>query len=390
MSRLCRTLLGAVLLLAATAASANNPFSFGGDVTVSTPVQGDKVAMGGSVTVQAEIGRDLVATGGEVHVESGIGRDLVAAGGEATLAAPVGRDVAMFAPSIEITAEGKVQRNAKLNGKDVNVRGPIGGKLEIRGDDVLIDSEIGGDVVARTERLELGPHARLMGSLRYASNAELVRDPAAEIHGSIEHNAPDERWERWVSSHSSSADNDADERNWNWTWGGEDLMGNARPWLPFRTYSGGMAIVMVLLISGLFPSYAQRLGATVDTQFGGALVLGLTALIGIPILSVVLMVTVIGIPVAIVLLIAYAFLIALSQAAGAVAFGEVALHRLAPERYHEATLRVLFALGAMILVLTVTHTPVLGGLVAFIVLLTGMGAVLKLMRRSSAPPAPAY
>lgn len=388
MSRLSRTLLGTLLLLAAATAGATDRVSIGGEETVSTPVQGDSVLVGGTVTVQAAISGDLVATAGTVTIDGPIGKSLVAAGGEVTLGASVGGDARMFAGTLEITPAGKVQGNVRMSGKEVNVRGPIVGRLEVRGDSVLIDSVIGGNVVARAEHLELGPNARITGNLRYASNTAVVRDPAAQIQGTLEHNALDARWQSWVRTHSDSADED--ERDWGWSWGGEDLMGGLRSWLPFRTYNGGFAIFIALLIAALAPSYAQRLGGVVDTQLGSAVVLGLVTLIGLPILSVILMITVIGIPVAVVALILYALLIAIAPAASGVAIGDVALRRLAPERYHETTLRVISAVTAMIVMLALTHAPLLGGTVGFVALLTGMGAVLKVMRRSSAQAVPAY
>lgn len=389
MSRLCRTLLGVLLLLAATAAPASDSFSFAGEVNVDTPVNGDKVAFGGTININAEISGDLAVTGGQVHITRAIGKGLLAAGGEVSLAAPVGGDARIFAGTAEITEGAKVEGNARFNGKEVNVRGPIAGRLEVRGEQVLIDSTIGGNVVARADHLELGPNARIMGSLRYAGNTELVRDPAAEVHGSVEHNALDARWQRWVNTHSDDGDEE-DERDWSWTWTGRDFLGGARPWMPSQTYGGGMALFIAFLIAAIAPVYAQRLGAVVDTQLGSAMLLGLVTLIGVPILSVILMITLIGIPVAVVLLIAYALLIAVAQAISGVAFGEVALHRLAPERSHESMVRVLFVVVAMLGLLALGRMPLLGGWVTFLALLTGMGAVLKVMRRSPAPPAPAY
>jgi hypothetical protein len=41
-------------------------------------------------------------------------------------------------------------------------------------------------VVSTAGALELGPQARIAGRLRYASNEEVKRDPAAQVGGGIE------------------------------------------------------------------------------------------------------------------------------------------------------------------------------------------------------------
>jgi hypothetical protein len=394
MSRLCKILLCGLLLLATTANAVSlGGVQIGGDATVTQPVSGDTVLINGKIEVLAEIHGSLKAMGDSVNIQRAIGKDLFAAGRDVTLAAPVAGNARIFSQSIEITPDGKVNGNAALAGQSLQVKGPIGGRLQIGGDDVLIDSAIGGDVDASGTHLQLGPNARISGRLRYSSAAELVRDPASEVQGSIEHTAPDGRWQRWISQRRSYSDSSDDDR---WDWGGPAwLSPGSPPWRSwthpyYRDYGtgfvGGFAILTALLIGALSPGFAQRLGATVSTQWGGAVLLGLAALIGTPIVAVILVVTIIGIPIAVLLGVAWAFLLFLGYAASGVALGDVALHRLAPARYNEAALRILAAALAMVFVIIAARMPVFGGLVSFIATLTGVGAFLMAMRSNNPNP----
>jgi hypothetical protein len=370
------------------AANAAGNLSIGGDTTITTPVQGNSWLVGGKIDIQAGISGDLYATGGTVNIAGAIGKELYAAGGQLTLAAPVAGNARLFGSNVEITANGKVQGDASLAGGTVRILGPIGGRLDLGGQNILIDSTVAGDVHAAVRHIQLGPNARIMGGLRYASAATLDRDPAAEVHGSIEHNAPDSRWQRWVSGHHG------DDAEWDWDWGDGSwpMMGGPQwgSWLhPYHRYGtgflGGFAIFTALLIGALLPGMAQRLGATVDRQWGSAVLIGLLTLIGIPIVAVILVVTIIGIPIALLLVAAWVLLMFLGYAASGVAFGEVALYRLAPARAHEAAVRIIAAVVAMVVVIAASRTPFIGGMVSFVAMLTGIGALL-MQRRAGPPP----
>jgi cytoskeletal protein CcmA (bactofilin family) len=401
MSRLYQALLGALLLLATAANAANlgsDHVVLGGDASVTTPVTGDSVLVGGKIEVRAAVSGNLVATGGKVDILSSIGRDLFAAGGKVTLAGPVAGDARILSGKVEITPEGKIQGNASIAGNSIQVHGPVGGRLELGGDDVLIDSSISGDVDAAGKHVELGPNARIAGRLRYASPLELVRDPAAQVQGSIEHTARSNvRWTHGSWSDHKDRQDDQDDDSWEaqgWPFQGTPLAGPQwRGWLrgPFHHYGtgflGGLAVLTALIIGALLPGLSQRLAATVSTQWGWSVCVGLLALVLTPIAAVILCITIIGIPVAAVLILALLLLMFLGYAASGVAFGELALYRLAPARYNETALRIIAGVLAMIVVVLAARAPFIGGLVSIIATLTGIGALLMQMRRNPPPVA---
>jgi hypothetical protein len=404
MSRLHRTLLGGLLLLLATAVNAGDLSSIhlGGDTIVTTPENGDRVYLGHKIDVQAEIHGNLVATASEVNVQRAISGDLYAAGRHITLGAPVTGSARIFGRQVEISPEARIQGEASLAGGSIHLRAPVGGKLEIGGEDMLIDSSVAGDVEAAGEHLTLGPNARIAGRLRYAGPHELARDPAAEVHGSIEHTTRHVGWSRNFSNggpwswRSDDGDTDSDQ-GWNmdgWPYQGMPFMGGWHRWThPYRAYgmgfTGGLAVLTALLIGALLPGLAQRLAATVSAQWGSSVLTGLVVLVGTPIVAVILCITLIGIPVALVLMAAWGILIFLGYAASGVAFGELALYRLAPARYPEAAMRVIAAALAMIVVIIAARAPLVGGLVSIIATLTGIGALLIAWRGGTPAARPA-
>jgi hypothetical protein len=393
MSRLSQTLLGGLMLAVSAAATAGNfgGLIFGGDTTVTTPIAGDSIIVGGHIEVLAEIGGNLVATGGEVDIRKSIGKDLVAAGGTVTLAAPVLGNARAYASSVEITSDAKVGGNADFAGDHVRISGPIDGRLKAAGDDIEIDTTVNGDVDVIADHIALGPNAHVNGRLRYTTSSELQRDPAAQVNGAVERtlrgSGGPHNWRRWSRDSSIS-----DDSFGNWPIAG--WQNSIREWKDSYAHRGlgwlgGTCIVIALLIGALLPGLTRGLGATVSSQWGWSVFLGLLVLVCTPILVTILVITIIGIPIALLVIAASFLLLFLGYIASGVALGDIALHQLAPARYNDAASRILAAVLAMAIVIAAARAPVVGGLVSIVAMLTGCGALLMQMRRGSSAAQPA-
>lgn len=385
MSRLCRFLLCG-LMLVATAASANDrngPHLFvGGDRTLTTPVDGDATIMAGNIAVLARVSGKLIAMGGDVDIKAPIGGDALVAGGTLSLAAPIGGDVRAMGGTVEVASGAHISGNASLAADHVHVGAPIDGNLEVGGNDIVIDSTVNGDVDATGDHIALGPNARINGRLRYTSSGELQRDPKAQVNGAIDRTSRviSHGWRRWSGSGGSFTLGPAWQRSFD-DW--------SRPYARRGlTFLGGMCILVALLIGALLPGFSQRLGTTVALQWGWALFLGFAVLVGTPIVAAILAITIIGIPLALIVGMAWLFLLFIGYAASGVALGDIALHQIAPTHYHQLAWRVLAAVVAMVIVLWAAQAPLVGGIVSFVALLTGCGALLMQMRRSPPTPQP--
>lgn len=385
MSRLCQTLLFTLTLLTPAAYAAD--VSLGGDTTVTTPVAGNAILLGGHIQVLARVSGNLFATGGEIEVQRPVGKDLFAAGGTITLAAPVGGNARIMGDTIDLTPGAKITGDASIAGDSVHIGAPVEGRLQVGGDDILIDAPVNGNVDATGDHIQLGPHAIINGRLRYWSSEPLQRDPAAQVNGAIERTTRNAM--RWSNGWGWSSDSPFPAPFQNWTfpgwhssfhdWSGE-YEDRGFAWM------GGMSIVIALLIGGLLPGLARRLGTTVSARWGWSALLGFLVLVCSPILALILGITIIGIPIAIAVGAAWLLLLFLGYAASGVALGDIALHQLAPERYNDTAARILAAVLAMLVVIAAARAPLVGGLVSFIAVVTGAGALLLQMSRGSVPP----
>lgn len=344
----------------ANAGVANDRVIAGGSVRQSEPVDGDMIGLGGNVDVMASVKGDALLGGGDVRVRDSVQQDLYAVGGNVQLDAAVGGNARLAGGNVEIAASASIGKNLSVAGGTVEVRGPIGGNVEIASGDVLIDSAIAGDVRVAAGDLELGPNAAIGGRLIHRGPGTIKRDPAAQVGGGIARSGHREKSVR--ESH--------DGRGFGWAW------------------SLGL-IALAGLITGLFPAGTRSMAAGLRNDPGIGLLLGFITLICVPIAAVILMVTVIGIPLAFAVLLLYFLMLIVGYAAVGVVVGDAALLRLRSRDSARIGWRVGAAMAAMLLLALLAKIPVVGGVLVFVALLAGVGAIVLAIRaRTSAAPHP--
>ena len=342
---------------ARAAPPASDRFVAGGTVTEVAPVAGDLIAAGGSVDVDTDVAGGVVAAGGKVRIGGSVGQSVHAAGGQLSLVGRGGRPPRR--------ARGRVGRAAPapLAGNQGAAAGPLCGRgggdghLSAGAGNLLIDAPIGGDVEAAAGTLELGPNARIGGTLRYRSTEPLKRDPAAQVAGEIVRIGPDPA--QWSSE--------------------------ARQ---VRRGAGLFWTTGLMLLAALLVAVTPRLSASVSESLRGrpgfSLVLGFVVLVCTPIATVLLLVTIIGVPLALLVLFAWLALLPVAWASTGVAVGDWFLARAASARGERTRWRVVAAVLGVLLLALASRVPWFGGWIGFAALIVGLGAWALQLRRLAA------
>jgi len=348
-------------------------YVFGGSVRIDKPVAGDLIAAGGNVDVEAAVTGDAVAAGGQLRIAAPVGQTVYAAGGRLVVDAAVGRNLRIAGGQVDVGPKASVAGNVTIGGGQVTLRGAVKGAVSVNGGRVTIDAPVDGDVEANAGQLTLGPNARIGGKLRYRSGDELVRDPAAQVVGGIERMA--------LPGRSASAPSARDARE----------AQPRRRWVgPGWFWSIGLMALAALLVAAM-PVLSRRVGDTWRTRFGWSLLWGFIALVCIPVAALILLVSVIGIPIAIVTVLLYGALLLAGYAASGIALGQWALARWRADVADRTGWRIGSAVVAVFVVALVGSLPWVGGFVALLAVLAGMGAIAQLLMRpapSSASAAP--
>ncbi|MFL6691374.1 MAG: hypothetical protein ACJ8GO_00285 [Ramlibacter sp.] len=348
----------------ATLAVAHNVYSVGRQVRPAGPVKGDFSAAGGKVVVDQPIDGDASLAGGSIDVRAPVGDDLRAAGADVTVESTIGGELVAAGANITVAAAGAVARGAALYGSNVSMDGRIGGDLVARASKVTINGEVVGNVRVAAAEIELGPKARIGGSMSYATGSELKKAEGATVAGPIVREP--ERAARRASSAT---------------------LGRGTSWL-----GGGMSFLALLAVAALFVLLAPRFGASAAGRIQAspwlALAAGFATVIAVPVLVVLLFITVLGIPVGIAIMALYPALLLAGFVVGVLFISRllaVALRKQVPDGF--AGGMGYFAIG-LLLILLVAKVPLVGAMFVGLLGLAGVGAcVLELYRRRYGPGA---
>lgn len=315
----------------------------GGTVDVQATVEGDVVAAGGSVSIAEEVRGDAILAGGNVSVRGRVRDDVRAAGGTVTLDGAIGDDAIVAGGTVTLARSATVGGRAWLAGGNVAIAGRVGRELRAGGGHIVIAGEIRGDAIVAGETIEIRPGAVIRGSLRYASANEAVIDPASKISGGIVR-LP-------VEAHR-----------------GPPRAGVRIGFLASLAVTGA---VLLLLFPAAVPAAAATIGAAPWKSLG----LGLAVLAATPLLILVLFVTLLGAWLALLLLALYLVALLLGYLTGVLWIAEWGLGRTRRAQPATTGWRILAFVLALIALAVLGWVPVLGGLIAFVLLLAGLGAL---------------
>lgn len=307
----------------------------GGNVLVNSAVSADALLSGGTVTVLGAIEGDLRFGAGNVTVQGAVGGDVIGAGGQLSLTGPsIGGDVALAGGSITISA-------------------PIQGVVHITGGDVRIDAPIQGNVFVKAESLTLGPKAVLAGNLTYTANAPVALEDGALVRGTTEFN---ERPDRVSKAGIAAA-----------------LLALLSLWM-FAKFL--MLLLGAAALAYFFNRYSRELVATAAMQPWVEMLRGLVIVIVLPVLSGMLLLSVIGIPLGLIGMLAFMLMLIFAHLASSVVIGSVAHKWIRhPAGY---TVNWKTVLLGVTIVFFLSLIPFLGAIVKAAACLITLGAALNI------------
>jgi cytoskeletal protein CcmA (bactofilin family) len=335
-------------------------FAAGQDITVTNAVAGDLLAAGREVIFDEKVGGDAVAAGGTIRLNANVSDNAYAAGGRVYVNGAIARNARLAGGDVEIAPSARIDGGASIAAGQAHVNGAIGSYLQAAGGSLYLNGPVGGDVNASARQIELGPDARISGKLRYRSNGVLKQDPGAQVLGGIE------QLPFQVRRAPAVARGFALVMFWVWTFG----------------------LMVLVAILFLLPGFTNVIGM-LETRPGASALLGFVLLVCIPIASLILLITLIGAPLALLSIAAYFALLLVGYIAAAAAIGDLLLKWLRHKTAETAGWRILAAICGIVIIALLGRIPFLGGLIVFVALIMGIGAVGLQMYRAVRPASPA-
>ena len=325
-------------------------YMVGGNVTSAGTVVGDLIAGGGSVLVSGDVSGDIAAVGGNVTLLGGVGDDVRAGGGNIVVNGNVRGDLVVGGGQVQITAA-TVGGDALIGAGTLRIDSAIGGNVKIGGGDIYLNGPIAGDVEIKAEKLTLGPNANISGNLTYTAAKAATIEDGAIVQGETSFS------ERKISKREGAA----------------VLAGIITAALIGKLL---MSLVGAFALFLLFRKFAHALVEKATEASLYEMGRGLVVLIVAPVVSVLLLVTIIGIPLGVLGLLGFAAALVFVSLAAPIVLGSIT-HKLVMRRsaYEVSWKTVLLGVALYFIVGLI---PVVGWVLKFALVLLTLGAMVNI------------
>ena len=321
----------------------------GGTVTIAGRVTGDVYAFGQNVLVTGTVDGDLIAAAQTVRVDGSVLGDVRGAGQQVSVNGQVGKNVTTAAQNVSLSPSGRIGGSVLGVGQTMSTFGSIDRGLTAGAGVLQIGGPVGGPVRASVETLTVEPGARIDGGLEYRATQQASL-PAGTVAGPVAF-TPAERVER------------ADEPS--------PLNGLFDPggllWLAGSALLGAFAL-------WLFPSAPERITIAGRRRPLQGFGLGLAVLLALPLVALVAAISLIGLPLTIALSLLYGLGLLLAWPSVGLFVGALLAETVRRDRTLRPVWLLLLGLVALHLV---THVPVVGGWIAFVGLVFGLGLLTR-------------
>ncbi len=325
------------------------------DVVISGKIDGDLIAAGGTVFIDGVVTGDVLVAGGTVAVSGAIGGDVRAAAATVTISGTVGGDVLVFSGTAKIVSGAAVGGDVIAFAGALTVEAPVARGVKAAGGSAVINADVGGNVFVSVNDLEFGERAVISGTATsFGLNPPLIRDGAVFRSGSVEQKEAE---------------------------GADDFR---RRFAQFAWLVAGlkflMAIASAAAVFAFFKPAATHITRYVTSHFFAAFGYGLLAVVGIPLVGILLMASLVGIPLGAMVFALYVSVLLLAGVFGGMALGAFA-GMLFDRKTDARCLSWYEVLGGTVVFSLLWFVPVVGWVVRVAFFLAGLGALSRALYR---------
>lgn len=324
-------------------------------IVIEGTVNGDVYAAGSSVTIRGTVNGDVLAAGSDVLIGGTVSGSVRAAGSTVRLAgAQVGSSVSAFAQTFTVERDSSIAGGLNFGANTAAIRGSVGRSVMGGGSSVVLASQLDKDVQIAASSLTLEPSTNIAGGLTfYSDEGRLDQQQGAVVQGE-----------------TKRVDTDK---------GSTQQQQNNQPFNVLATLWGVAALYVIgAVLIALFPTATNGVASAILRRPGLSVATGFLALLAVLPVFLILILSLVGIPLAIIGVFVFVLALYLAKFFAGLAIGRFIADRagwkLNP--YGDAAIGVI---GLTLL----EPIPVVGGIVAFVAMLFGLGAqIIYLFNRS--------
>lgn len=320
----------------------------GRDITVEGIVEGDANLAAIELHIPGRIDGSASIAAASGDISGTIGGSLRIASGTIELTGTTNGSLVVIAGSVTIPSQARIQGDVLVYGGQVDIRGTVGGSVKITGGNATIGGRIDGNVNASVSQLDLLDTARIGGALSYTSQSSAGVAPNAVVTGTTTHDKP------------------LDFRN------------------PLGIFNGLLKVVWALVAGALLVAFAPRAVAAIGQEGRKLLpagILGVLAMVLVPIGAIVLMISFVGFPAGLMVLAGYIIIFYLSQVTVGIVIGRAILSGRWDDGSRGFYLLAMTIGVILISVLRFIPLPYVGAVVSVVVSIWGIGTMMLMLRR---------
>ena len=310
-------------------------FAAGNSLTVNGVVNGNVFLVGQEVTVNGTVSQGARITANNTTIAGSIGEDLLLLGNSTGIhgGATIGRD--LIATVSSLTLDGTVQRRFAGNAQTVTLNGSVGSNIDIGVGDLTIteDASIGGDLTYRSDEM-----AEIAGG--------------ADIGGDV--------------NHEMAAEADIETGF---------SIGSFVPSIIGLIMTAVYGTALLLVFPRLTVAASNQLLENTIMSIG----MGIVFLIVVPIVSVLVMITVIGIPLGLIALLLYGIALFSAQVFVGMTLGRLILSFVADGK--RRLIQFLGLLLGLLILFGVSFIPYVGPWAPLVVVILGLGGLMLAIGR---------
>lgn len=329
-------------------------YAFGATIEIDGAVDGDVIAAGQTVVISGTVTGDVFAAGQVVRVSGSVDGSVRAAGADVAIEGDVKGDVLASGATVRLGSQANVARDAALAGGTLSLAGSVGRNAYMSGGTVSVAGSVDGDLQTASDNVTIASGAKVGGDFEYWSNVK----PAVE--GTVAGNTVQHLPARAQAQRTAGP---------SFVWAVIGWIQSTVGWVLF-----GLLLLLVLPVP--FGRSARVLLEKPWPSLGlGAAVFFIPPALGLPFL--ILGAFIGGWWIVLLLACLWGALVAAGTIAGVLGIG-----RWLGDRMSSQPSDLLAMLLGLAILRVVAAIPILGGLVGFVVMLFGLGALVMVIWRS--------
>lgn len=334
-------------------------YGAGNNIVIEGTVNGDVYCAGNSAEIKGTINGDVLCGAMELRIDGTINGDVRSAAQTVVINGRVNGSVTLAGGTVTLEKSSYVERDATIASGTSRTLGYIGRDAMIASGSSILEGEIARNVEVRGEAIDIRGNAMIGGEFVYNSEEPAEIDKNAQILGTISHQVPEKP-------------SKTDEGSMGGVIGG--FIVGLLVWI-------GVIFVTGVLLLLLFPKWYKRSAKTLQENALISIAIGFIGLIGVPVLSFVLLFTVVGSLVSFAIMTLWILALLSSYVFASLALGMWMTGKM--KSTSKAKPFVALLVGSLVLTV-VSIIPIIGWLIGFIAVLWGAGGLIYMLGKASA------